>query len=86
MIWKPSQVLEGGIPPYSCSHEETDPRDALPVSMPQGMTAPGYMLTDSATVSDNMVLHGVLRQTNVKSWCKRRRRRKCECVTRIGNN
>lgn len=55
----------------------------LPASMLQGMTAPGYILSASGTISDNMVLHGVLRQTNVKFWFKRRRR-KCECVTTTG--
>lgn len=49
------------------------------------MTAPSYIFTATGTISDNMILHGVLRQTNEKFWFERRTI-KCECVTRIGNN
>lgn len=39
MICKPSvKLLEAGIPSYSCSHEETDPRDALP-SLSSGLNS-----------------------------------------------
>lgn len=84
MIWKPSQVLEGGIPPCSCSHEETDP------SLPSCLNATGndwpWLHTHPPCRDcDNMALRGAVSQTNVTIRFKRERRRKSGCVIRIGN-
>lgn len=96
MTWKPSQVPEGGIPPYNCSHEETDPRDSLP-SLLSCLNATGNDSHPTPPHAQfviiwpfmglNMALHGAVSQTNVNIGLKRRRRRrKVECVIRIGNN